>query len=80
MKFTKNKIYKMSKTIYTPELICELREQYGQGNMFLFDPANTKQNKNKDYPTSYIPFTCVTKTDARAPLIYQFKKQIIIWV
>ena len=77
MKFTKNKIYKMSKTIYTPELICELREQYGQGNMFLFDPANTKQNKNKDYPTSYIPFTCVTKTDARAPLIYQFKKQII---
>ena len=67
----------MSKTIYTPELICELREQYGPGNMFQCDPAATKTNSNKNYPTYYIPFTCVTKTDARSPLIYQFKKQLV---
>jgi hypothetical protein len=67
----------MSKTIYTPELICELREQYGAGNMFQCDPAATKTNSNKNYPTYYIPFTCVTKTEARSPLIYQFKKQIV---
>ena len=67
----------MSKTTYTPELICELREQYGTGNMFMYDPANVKKNKNPDFPTFYIPFTCVTKTDTRAPLVLQFKRQLI---
>ena len=67
----------MANTFFTPEDIIALHEKHGAGNLFHANTNETKINKNKDHPTYYIPFTCITMAGRHAKLSLKIKKQIL---
>jgi len=48
----------MATSFITPEEIIELKKQYPNECLFTLEPSKTKSNRNTDFPTYYVPFTC----------------------